>query len=155
MFVSSYNTYIDTATTKRVQPEREDVAKETPTKSFSSKLLQSVNKDVSLSQKIPLNYISNYKALNNQQKLAHSELAQSKSKMKFTKLSSMDSASVAYTNNSKMFSLILKPKKTIDQTPRLDKNLSKEAQVSQESLLRKKMINAYVANENYFHITAA
>lgn len=155
MFVSSYSTYIDTTTTKRIQNERNDADKKVAKVPFESKLLQNVSKDVNVGNSIPLNYISNYKSLNNQQKIAHQELAQDKAKMKFTKLSSMDSASVAYTANAKLFSLVQKPKQTIDQTPSLDKNLTQPAQEQQETFLRTKMINAYVSNENYYRITAA
>jgi len=155
MFVSSYSTYIDTTTTKRIQNERNDANKKVSKAPFESKLLQDVSKDVNLGKSIPLNYISNYKALNNRQRLSHQELEQNKSKMKFTKLSSMDSASIAYSTNTKMFSLIQKPKQTIDQTPKLDRNLPQPAQEKQETFMRTKMINAYVANENYYRITAA
>jgi len=155
MFVSSYNTYIDTTTTKRIQNDKDTSEKKVSKLPFESKLSQEVSKDVNLGKNIPLNYISNYKSLNNQQKLSHQTLDQNKSKMKFTKLSAMDSASVAYTTNTKMFSLIQKPKQTIDQTPRLDRNLSMPAQEKQESFMRNKMINTYVSNENYYRITAA
>ena len=155
MFVSSYSTYIDTTTTKHIQNERNDTEKKVSKVPFESKLLQNVSKNVNVGNSIPLNYISNYKALNNQQKLSNQELLQEKAKTKFTKLSSMDSASVAYTSNSRMFSLVQKPKQTIDQTPRVDANLTSPAQEKQETFLRTKMINAYVSNENYYNITAA
>jgi len=153
MFVSSYSTYIDT-TTKRTQNERSESAKK-PSVSFESKLLQTTPKDVLLGSKFSLNYISNYKALNNQQKLQDKELTQNPAKMKFSKISAMSSAQVAYGDNSKMFSLILRPKQTIDQTPRVDKNLPQEAQKLQGNIMKQQMINTYVANENYYRITAA
>jgi len=154
MFVSSYSTYIDTTTTKRAQNERTDNAKKTSS-SFDSKLLPSAAKDVVLNSKLPLNYISHYKTLNNQQKLQEKELTQNPAKMKFTKISSMNSANVAYGDNSKMFSLIARPKQTIDQTPKLDKNLPQEAQNIQGNIMKQKMINTYISNENYYNITAA
>ena len=154
MFVSSYNTYVDTSTTKRTQNARSDASKK-PSTSFESKLLQTAPKDVVLDSKLPINYISNYKALNNQQKLQEQELTKNPAKMKFSKISSMNSAHAAYGDNSKMFSLILKPKQTIDQTPRLDRNISEVAQSAQSDILKVQMINAYVSNENYYRITAA
>lgn len=154
MFVSSYNTYIDTNTTKRTQNERSDASKK-PSASFESKLLQTTPKDVVLDTKLPLNYISNYKALNNQQKLQEQELTKNPAKMKFSKISSMNSAHAAYGDNSKTFSLILKPKQTIDQTPKPDKNLPAQAQEIQGDFMKTQMINAYVSNENYYRITAA
>jgi len=154
MFVSSYSTYIDTSTTKRTQNDRNESAKK-PSAPFESKLLQTTPKDVVLGSKLPLNYISNYKALNNQQKLQEKELTQNPAKMKFSKISSMNSANVAYGDNAKMFSLIARPKQTIDQTPKLDKNLPTQAQEIQGDFMKTKMINTYVANENYYRITAA
>jgi len=153
MFVSSYNTYIDT-TTRRTQNEKSDAPKKASS-SFESKLLQPTPKNVVLESKLPLNYISNYKALNNQQKLQEQELTKNPAKMKFSKISSMNSAHVAYGDNSKMFSLILRPKQTIDQTPKLDKNLPTKAQEIQSDFMKAKMINTYVSNENYYRITAA
>lgn len=155
MFVSSYSTYIDTTTTKRVQNDKEDTKKKESKSPFDTKLLQNISKDVNIGKEIPLNYISNYKALNNRQKLLQQDSQLTKSKMTFTKLSSMDSASIAYTTNSKMFSLVQKPKQTINQTPRVDKNLKEVTQEKQEALMRTKMIKAYVSNENYYRITAA
>jgi len=155
MFVSSYSTYIDTTATKRIQNEKSDASKKTASSSFESKLLQTTPKSVVLDAKLPLNYISNYKALNNQQKLQEQELAKNPAKMKFTKISSMNSAHVAYGDNSKMFSLVLRPKQTIDQTPKLDKNLPTKAQEIQGDFMKTKMINTYISNENYYRITAA
>lgn len=143
MFVSSYNTYIDTGTTKRAQDERSESLKK-PSSTFESKLLATNSSEVLLDKKLPLNYISNYKALNNRQKLEHQELTQNPAKMKFSKLTAMSSASSAYAENTKMFSLIQKPKQTINQTPKLDSNLPKV-----------QMINAYISNDNYHRITAA
>ena len=62
MFVSSYSTYIDTPALKKSQNERESSTKK-EAESFNSKLFSSVPKDVKLAQNLPLNYISNYKAL--------------------------------------------------------------------------------------------
>ncbi len=154
MFVSSYNTYIDTNSTQRTQSERKESAKK-PTSSFESQLLQTTSKEISNKNKLPLNYISDYKALNNRQKLENKELTQNPTKMKFSKINSMSSAHVAYSDNTKMFSLVQKPKQTIDQTPKLDKNLPAPAQNMQEDFLKDKMISAYIANDNYYRITAA
>ena len=154
MFVSSYSTYIDTNSTKRVTQERRDVQKKS-SEPFSSKLLQTTPKNVTLTKELPLNYISNYKALHNRQQLQEKSSSQNSGAMKFIKLNSLSSAQVAYGDNSKMFSLIQKPKQTIDQTPKLAKYLSETAQEKQESIMKTKMVNAYISNENYYRITAA
>lgn len=154
MFVSSYSTYIDTSVTKKLQNDKasEPVKK---TESFASKLLQNTSTSAFTNSKIPLNYISNYKALNNRQLLDSQENKQNSAKTKFSKLSAMSSSKVSYEANTKMFSFLVKPKSTIDQTPRVDKNLPPKAQESQESFMRVKMLNTYIANDNYFRITAA
>ena len=154
MFVSSYSTYIDTSSTKRVAQERRDVEKKS-SKSFSSKLLQTTPKNVTLTKELPLNYISNYKALHNRQQLQEKSSSQNSETMKFTKLNSLSSAQVAYGDNSKMFSLVQKPKQTLDQTPKPAEYLPETAQEKQESIMRVKMVNAYISNDNYYRITAA
>jgi len=154
MFVSSYSTYIDTSVTKKIQNDR-PIEKVKPTESFASKLLQTTQKDVSFGTKLPINYISNYKALGNRQRLEQREEKQTNAKSTFSKLSAMSNSKVSYEVNSKMFSFMLKPKGTIDQTPKLDRNLPVKAQEKQESLMKTAMVNAYIANDNYYRITAA
>ena len=151
MFVSSYSTYIDTTTTKRIQNERESTPKkESP--SFASKLLKNISKNVVLNQKLPLNYISNYKALHTKQQLDQQikEQTQTIAKMKFSKLSAQNSAKSTYVENFTMFSLLTKPKATLTQTPKLDRNLPQKAQDMQKSFQQVKMVNTYVSNENYY-----
>ena len=156
MFVSSYKTYVNTTATQRVQKEREDSSK-TKSSSFENRLnkinSETPNSVQAAKAQLPVNYISNYKSLNNQQKLQQ-ETAQDFSKTKFTKISTVNSAQIAYTNNSKIFSFYREPKVTLDQTPKLDKKLSTEALKGQEKTLRHQMINTYIANENYYKITA-
>ena len=154
MFVSSYSTYIDTNSTKRVNQEKESTQKKS-SDSFSSKLLQTAQQDIVQGEKLPLSYISNYKALHNRQQLQEKLDAQNPQQMKFTKINSMNSAKVAYADNSKMFPRIQKPKQTIDQTPKISATLPSEAQASQESIMKVAMVNTYISNENYYHITAA
>jgi len=147
MFVSSYSTYIDTITNRRVDNKKSNPASK-PAESFESKLLQTPShSDVILSKKLPLNYISNYKALYNRQQLEERELQKTPVKMKFSKLSSLASAQKSYSENSQMFSLFIKPKTTLNQTPKVEKN--------QENIMRAAMINTYIANDRYYTITAA
>ncbi|SFV54085.1 hypothetical protein MNB_SM-4-320 [hydrothermal vent metagenome] len=154
MFVSSYSTYVDTAVTKKTQADSviNPIKK---TESFALKLLQNTQKNVLLNSKIPLNYISNYKALNNRELLDQQTSQQTATTLKFSKLSAMSSSKVSYEENSKMFSFLIKPKGTINQTPKLDKNLPAKAQESQESFMKVKMLNTYISNDNYFKVTAA
>ncbi|HIC12521.1 MAG TPA: hypothetical protein EYO75_03965 [Sulfurimonas sp.] len=154
MFVSSYVTYVDTTVTKKIQADRAI----TPIKkieSYASKLLQNTQKNVLFNSKIPLNYISNYKSLNNRQLLDQQTTQQTATTLKFSKLSAMSSSKISYEENTKMFSFHIKPKGTINQTPKLDKNLPSKAQECQESFMRVKMLNTYIANDNYFKVTAA
>ncbi|MDF1882660.1 hypothetical protein JHD49_01755 [Sulfurimonas sp. SAG-AH-194-C21] len=154
MFVSSYSTYIDTSVTKKLQNDKVAVPLK-KTESFASKLLQTTQKNVLLNSKIPLNYISNYKALSNRQLLDEQTNKQTVISQKFSKLSAMSSSKVSYEENSKMFSFLIKPKTTLSQTPKLDKNLPTKAQESQESFMKVKMVDIYTANDNYYRVTAA
>jgi len=147
MFVSSYSTYIDATANKKVENKKSQVSSK-PSEHFSSKLLQTTpQSEVILSKKLPLNYISNYKSLYNRQQLQEKDLQTNPAKIKFSKLSSITNAQASYSENSKMFSLFIKPKTTLDQTPKVEKN--------QESVMRAKMVNTYIANDKYYNITAA
>jgi len=154
MFVSSYNTYIDTSATQRTQKEKNNSVKK-PTEPFALKLNQPLKEEITQTQKLPINYISKYKSLNTKQELQKQNLANDPAKMKFTKISSLASAQVAYGENSKLFSLLIKPKPTLNQTPKLDKQLPEDAQKAQANTMKNVMLNAYIANENYYRITAA
>ena len=158
MFVSSYTTFIDTSVTKRIQNDKNDLERK-PSEPFSKHLIEPKGKDVILSKNLPLNYISNYKALSNklaiEQQIQGRDEREIKAKIKFTKLSAQSGAQYSYVENSKMFPLRALPKPTLDQTPKLDKKLPLEAQKTQEGILKNLMVNTYVANENYYRITAA
>ena len=158
MFVSSYTTFIDTSTTKRIQNDKNDLEKK-PKESFSKQLTQINNQELILSKNLPLSYISNYKTLSTkqaiEQQIEGKDERQVKAEIKFTKLSAQSSAQISYSDNSKMFSLRVQPKPTLNQTPKLDKKLPAEALKTQEGALKNLMINTYTANENYYRITAA
>ena len=151
MFVSSFSTYINAESTARTQQDKVQESRNTA-ESFETKLLSKTVKNVDASPKFPINYISNYKSLNNQQKLQ--ENSQSSEKTKFLKLEAQAEAKNAYTDNSKIFSLILPPRATLDQTPRIDKKLPQNIQDIKEKNLRHTMVNTYISNENYYKITA-
>ncbi len=151
MYVSSFSTYINTESTARTQQSKLQGSKNSAGL-FKTKLLSKTVKNVDTSPKFPINYISNYKALNNQQKLQ--ENPKNIEKIKFLELSTQNSAKNAYSDNSKLFSFTIAPRATLDQTPRIDKKLPQNIQNIKEENLRHTMVNTYVANENYYKITA-
>jgi len=155
MFVSSYSTYIDTTANKRVQNERVQGEKKS-SQSFQNKLLVTPQKTLLSGNELPVNYISNYKSLNTkQQLLQEQEKSQNSDKMKFAKVSAQGNAKVAYEENSKMFSFLIKPKQTLSQMPQFHKQSPSDLMKSKESFLRETMVNTYTANDNYYRITAA
>ena len=155
MFVSSFRTYVDTSSIKRVQNDKHETTK-SPTESFSSKLLQnSLNKTLVPSNTHTLDYVSNYKALRTKQQITQQEQSQSSEKAKFTKVNAQGNAKVAYEENSKMFSFLVKPKTSLDLTPKIDKRLPEPALKVKESIMKIQMVNAYISNDNYYQITAA
>ena len=151
MYVSSFSTYVNAEPSTRVQ--RSGVGNDkSSTESFKTKLLSKTVKNVDTSAHFPINYVSNYKALNNQQKLQ--ENPKESEKARFLKLEAQVEAKNAYSDNSKIFSQILAPRATLDQTPRIDKKLPQEIQNIKEKNLRHTMVNTYISNESYYRITA-
>jgi len=150
MFVSSYNTYLahkpSIKTQESTQKENEKNSSLSQKKIFSTEL----EKVVSSSIKIPLNYISSYKSLNNQQLLQQqNELKKDYAKTKFSKINKMKSAQNAYSENTKLFSFLQKPKIALAQEPKIPQKLE------QNSAIKQKFINTYIANDNYYKVTAA
>lgn len=156
MFVTSYSTYVSNSASHKIQKERVASLKESSsdfqTKLFSQKESSLVTPSSQKSQ-LPLNYISDYKVMNNQQKLQKGMQEESPS-TKFSKINNQNSAKVAYIENSSLFSLRIKPKITLDQTPSIDTTLPPQVQEAQESLLKNIMISTYIANDNYYRVTA-
>ena len=152
MFVSSYSTYIDTNRLQKSQ-ETQKEEKKTENGAFSKKLNLNLSSLQKSTVNFPINYISDYKVLNNQQKLEQ-DVAQNRQKQKFSKIQSFDNAKTAYSDNTKIFSLLVKPRATLNQTPRIDKKMPQNAQEAKESIMKHEMINTYIANENYYKITA-
>ena len=151
VYVSSFNTYINTESSTKTQQnrikERKSVAN-----TLESKLLSKTVKNVDTSPKFPINYISNYKTLNNQQKLQ--ENFPNSDITKYLKLEAEFEAKNAYSTNSKIFSLILPPRATLDQTPAIDQKLPQNIQDIKEKNLRHIMVNTYISNENYYRVPA-
>ena len=156
MYVSSYNTYINTNSSDKTQRSREVPKESESSKGFQNSFAQANDEQVLVSSasKLPVSYISNYKALSNRQQLQEQTQKQDESnqsvsidaKTKFSKMNAMSNAQVSYTENSKQFPLISKPKVTLSEAPK--------EEVKQQPL-RTKVVNTYIANDNYFKITAA
>lgn len=152
MFVSSYNTYISTNPSHKTQ-KYADKDKNEGLESFSRNLSHATVIKPYTHTDLPVDYISNYKSLNNQQKLQES--VQEKSSQEFKKLTITNSAKIAYEEGIKIFALSKKPPLTLNQTPQIDERLPKETQEAKEKTMRNKMINTYIANDTYYKITAA
>lgn len=162
MFVSSYNTYINTNTSTK------DIRSNPTSKDGNSKLFQKLPSHLdtkTTSSTTPANYISNTKALYNKQ-LIQSQQEHLKNKeennylktqelsTKFSSISSLGSAKTAYSENSIMFSFLRKPHPTLNQTPQIDKKMPQELQKLQENHIRHNMLNTYLQNDKYYQITA-
>ncbi len=153
MFVSSYSTYIDTNRTSKSQESKKEQQISKEESSFAQKLNATPTKLHTQTLNLPINYVSNYKVLHNQQKLQQ-DMQQNMQKLKFSKMKTFTNAQVAYSDNTKMFSLLIKPRATLNQTPRIDKKMPLQAQEAKTSLMKHQMVNTYIANENYYRITA-
>jgi len=151
MYVSSFNTFVHSNSTQKTYKEKETALSKDINKSFEIMLNPKVD-TTSLKQQLPINYISNYKVLNNQQKLQNDQNKQEL--VKFTKVNAQNNAKTKYVENTTMFSLFTKPKNTINQTPRVSAKLPPEIQKISQQNLRNTMINTYTANENYYQITS-
>ncbi len=149
MFVSSYNTYIPQKTTHKPQESTQE-KNERAFQAGDSKLFsKQLDKVVTSSLKMPVNYISNYKSLHNHQLLEQQNQSKKNySQTKFSKINTMQSAQSAYSQNSQLFSLLPKPKIALADTIKLPKNLQ------QNSAFKSKIVNTYIENDNYYKITA-
>ena len=158
MYVSSYNTYIQTNTSKI--NEKEKLSQKEGESSFSSKLFKEPALKLSSLTNLPIDYTKG-KSSKNQQEIQR-QLQNSEEQFKQEKLTKvfadkqkLQNASVAYKDNSKIFSLLQKPQtKTIDQTPKTDTKLPKNIQELKEENMRRVMVNAYTQNDKYYQITA-
>lgn len=151
MFISSYSTYIGTTASDKINKQGVERSK-SDSEFFSSKLSQNQTAQTDIVKNLPIDYVSNYKSFNNQQKLQEQVLSQSE--IKFTQIKTMKSAKAAYEDNSKMFSLVRKPHIALNQTPSIDEQLPQDIQELKEKNLRHVMVNTYLANDKYYRITA-
>lgn len=152
MFVSSFSTYISTNSSNKGGAYKERELKES-SESFNNELSRSTILKPYINSNLPIDYVSNYKSFNNQQKL-HEQL-QDQNSDELKKLSIFSGAKIAYEENTKMFSLVKKPTFTLSQTPKIDESMPRDLQEAKEKTLRYTMLNTYIANENYYRVTAA
>ena len=151
MFISSYSTYIDTSKTTRLKKDRDE--KDKP---FSANFSKELSKSIITPRTVksfPIDYVSNYQTFRNQQKLNYNFKNQDLAK--FVKTSKQLNAQTSYKQNSRMFSLILKPLGTLNQTHRINTILPNNFQELKKQFARKDMISTYTSNVSYFNITAA
>lgn len=157
MFVSSYNTYINTNNSNK--NTKTNVEKENlNTKSFNSQLLSKTKTQIVNQPAVPVDYISKSLVFSNKQQVEQ-QLSkspdQTKSKIdKFKGQSTLISAKDAYTSNSKMFSLFIEPHATMSQTPKIDSSLPDNLKELKEQTIRHQMVNTYIENDTYYKITA-
>jgi len=164
MFISSFSTYATNNTSNRAAKTAAN-EKETKATSFSDKLTKNISHPSLVKQNISINYISQGKAQHNKQmiEISQKNIQNSKKddfkttnniKNSFTSNASLQSAKVAYTSNAIMFPLLKKPTATINQTPTISKALPQDIQELKEKNMRHIMVNTYLANDNYYKITA-
>ena len=152
MFVSSYSTYIN-ANAVDASTRNKRVDKPSADSLFNSKLFKKPSADRPLT-KFPIDYISKNKVLNTKAHIQQ-HLEQNSQITKFTTISSQIKASSAYTANSTMFSLMIKHQPALKPNAlNTNQNLPQEIKDIKESLLRNKMLNTYISNDNYYQITA-
>ena len=139
MFVSSYNTYLSTAATETKRPQK----KSTDFTLEQDKSTKTPLQKSELDSKLPLNYVSQFKVLNNQQKLKENTPQAQKSK--FTKVNLLKTAKNAYADNATMFPLVRETKIAIG---------SPSSKLPATSGTKLNAVNTYIVNDNYYKVTA-
>jgi hypothetical protein len=164
MFVSSYNTYIRTDSSQKLNKQSSNKEE---TKHSTSSVVANKNIDfIDLNNSnIPINYISKSNIINNKMELESqnqkleenfnpNENTTKELVDKFSTQNTLLNLKNSYADNSTMFSLIKKPQKALNQIPNLDKTLPYEPHEIKEFNMRQKMINTYISNDNYYKVTA-
>jgi len=149
MFVSSYNTYIHTNTTDKTAKTKEPAHVDNSKSSFASKLLHTSQIPNTQATNSPINYIDNSKVFHNRQKLQQNVESKQEIKIanKFNEFNSVKTSKVAYSDNSKMFSIVAKPKPATSSAV-----ISGHGFSQQKAKLS--AINTYIKNDMYYQITA-
>ena len=152
MFVSSYNTYVQTDSTNK---SRDFKANELKKESFF--LSEAASNEPAFAPRneksLPIDYVSGYKSFQNQQKLQ--EQLQGQDGFTLKGLNTLANAKNAYEESARKFSLAKKPTISLDLTPKIDVTMPQETKEAKVKTLRQTMVNTYLANDRYYHITAA
>jgi len=149
MYVASYVSYVPTisSTKTNLQNSKEDsIASKKPLFNVDTK--QSNANSPERKQTQQTSYLSRYNIFQKQEE-------SQKDLQTFGKIKNYNDAKVAYTESSQMFSLARKPKLAIGKNSSIDLNLPKEVQEVKNTLSKRKMVNTYIENDNYYKITAA
>ena len=164
MFVSSYNTYVQTDSS--VKDSRQRLEKtNSSSDAFGQKLAQKTPDLNFINSPIPNEFISKNQAHANKQEIEfqkdqlknpqNSSTKEIKETLnKFSASNSVTSAKNAYENTNKLYSVFSKQSFSIDQTPKMDKNLPSQAHEAKELSMRSQMVNTYISNDKYYQITA-
>lgn len=152
MFVSSYNTYVQTDSTNKSRDFKANELKKEPF--FLSEAASNEPAFAPRNEKsLPIDYVSGYKSFQNQQKLQ--EQLQGQDGFTLKSLNTLANAKNAYEESTRKFSLAKKPTISLDLTPKIDITMPQEAKEAKVKTLRQTMVNTYLANDRYYHITAA
>lgn len=164
MFVSSYNTYINTNSSQKSNKSELDNKQESG-KLFSTKLTQNIESKSLIYSNKPVNYIKDSNAQYNKE-LIRSAQEQMKNNLesdfkkatssieKYSATQTVANAKAAYVQNSSLFAFLRKPQATLDQTPKVDTTATQNLQDMSEKNIRYTMINTYIENDKYYQITA-
>ena len=164
MFVSSYNTYINTNNAQKSDKSRSENTQHN-SKNFNSQLKNTTTKQSLLSPSTQIDYISKAQTQQNKELLKSQQEHLQKNDndtfkkatlatQKFSATQTLNSAKSAYNENSFMFSFLRKPQATISQTPTISNSMPNQLQDAVEKNVRHTMINTYLENDSYYRVTA-
>jgi hypothetical protein len=157
MFVSSYSTYIHTNRPQSTEKQAQEREKQND--SFSTRLLHHKASPTLQSSASAVDYIAKNNAfwqkleLQKQQEGSFNKDFLEKTKL-FEGQKTLSSAKQAYTEGAKFFSISPKHTGSLDLTPKIDKKLPNEIKEIKEKIMRNLMVTTYIANDNYYKITA-
>lgn len=156
MFVSSYSTYIQTNTENKNVRQREAASSNTST--FSTKLYEEVPPELNTRASLPVDYIAKNNNFYTKLFLAKNQDEQSNQTTelthKYIDQTTLQDAKKAYTQTPKMPSLFRDTFLSFDKTPLVESKPAPATQEFKNAKMRKLMINTYIANDNYYKITA-
>jgi hypothetical protein len=162
MFVSSYGTYVDANALAKPQKTIQGVV-DKKSKLFSNYLTTNALSSQKSDSTTPLSYTQTPKVLYNKERIAsqqeHTQNSNAQNSLNLSRniatTLNIQNAFESYLANAKPFSPMKRPQATLNQTPTIDENSSKELQLAKESALRKTMLSTYAANDFYYKITAS